>query len=175
MKRSPARRRPAGHISLAPRLAALSLVALLGERPRDRESLSGEPRGRPAHLLPRARLAPPVRRSRSSASERAYNLKATDRGSRGPAPVPRPAAQLRRDDRAGPVRGRGGRGGSPRCSTPSSIHRRQSPNVRRGRRGADRAFRVTGEGLEPSTNGLTYLIGFRRPTGPIEHRLPTGR
>jgi len=23
--------------------------------------------------------------------------------------------------------------------------------------------RVTGEGLEPSTNGLTYLIGFHRP------------
>jgi hypothetical protein len=22
---------------------------------------------------------------------------------------------------------------------------------------------MTGEGLEPSTNGLTYLIGFRRP------------
>ena len=28
------------------------------------------------------------------------------------------------------------------------------------------AFRtVTGEGLEPSTNGLTYLIGFRQPSG----------
>ena len=24
--------------------------------------------------------------------------------------------------------------------------------------------RVTGEGLEPSTNGLTYLIGFHRPS-----------
>jgi hypothetical protein len=27
--------------------------------------------------------------------------------------------------------------------------------------------RMTGEGLEPSTNGLTYLIGFRQP-----HHLP---
>ena len=25
---------------------------------------------------------------------------------------------------------------------------------------------MTGGGLEPTTNGLTYLIGFRRPTGP---------
>jgi hypothetical protein len=27
--------------------------------------------------------------------------------------------------------------------------------------------RVTGEGLEPSTNGLTYLIGFHRPRGHL--------
>jgi hypothetical protein len=28
---------------------------------------------------------------------------------------------------------------------------------------------VTGEGLEPSTNGLTYLIGFHRPSRTRRH------
>ena len=30
----------------------------------------------------------------------------------------------------------------------------------------ERVSEVTGEGLEPSTNGLTYLIGFHRPLEP---------
>ncbi len=36
--------------------------------------------------------------------------------------------------------------------------------------------KVTGEGLEPSTNGLTYPIGFRRPpeTGTTEVVASTG-
>jgi len=32
---------------------------------------------------------------------------------------------------------------------------------------------MTGEGLEPSTNGLTYLIGFHRP--PCPRVRPQGR
>lgn len=39
MKRSPARRRPAGHISLGRASRLHRLVGLLGERPRDRDSL----------------------------------------------------------------------------------------------------------------------------------------
>ena len=31
---------------------------------------------------------------------------------------------------------------------------------------------MTGEGLEPSTNGLTYLIGSHRPPDPTEAEAP---
>ena len=42
------------------------------------------------------------------------------------------------------------------------------PGTRTGGQVSRRAglMKVTGEGLEPSTNGLTYLIGFHRPSRP---------
>jgi hypothetical protein len=89
MKRAPARRRPAGHISLARASRLYRLVALLGERPRDRESLlSGLGIGlrtfyRELDLLRRCGIK--VQRA-----DRAYNLKSTAEDAQGRLPFPDP-------------------------------------------------------------------------------------
>jgi predicted DNA-binding transcriptional regulator YafY len=89
MKRAPARRRPAGHISLARASRLYRLVALLGERPRDRESLlSGLGIGlrtfyRELDLLRRCGVK--VQRAQG-----AYDLKGTAREAEGRLPFPDP-------------------------------------------------------------------------------------
>ncbi len=89
MKRAPARRRPAGHISLARASRLYRLVALLGERPRDRESLlSSLGVGlrtfyRELDLLRRCGVK--VQRT-----ERAYKLKTSAEEAQGRLPFPDP-------------------------------------------------------------------------------------
>ncbi len=89
MKRTPARRRPAGHISLGRASRLYRLVALLGERPLDRESLlSSLGVGlrtfyRELDLLRRCGIK--VQRV-----ERAYNLKTSAEDAQGRLPFPDP-------------------------------------------------------------------------------------
>ena len=89
MKRTPARKRPAGHISLGRASRLYRLVALLGERPLDRESLlSSLGVGlrtfyRELDLLRRCGIK--VQRS-----DRAYNLKSTAADAQGRLPFPDP-------------------------------------------------------------------------------------
>ena len=89
MKRTPARRRPAGHISLGRASRLYRLVGLLGERPRDRESLlSSLAVGlrtfyRELDLLRRCGIK--VQRS-----DRTYKLKASTEEAQGRLPFPDP-------------------------------------------------------------------------------------
>jgi predicted DNA-binding transcriptional regulator YafY len=89
MKRAPARRRPAGHISLARASRLYRLVALLGERPLDRESLLASlgvglrTFYRELDLLRRCGVK--VQRV-----ERSYNLKAPTEDAQGRLPFPDP-------------------------------------------------------------------------------------
>jgi hypothetical protein len=89
MKRTPARRRPAGHISLGRASRLYRLIALLGERPRDRDSLlSGLGIGlrtfyRELDLLRRCGVK--VQRL-----ERSYNLKSSAEDAHGRLPFPDP-------------------------------------------------------------------------------------
>jgi hypothetical protein len=89
MKRAPSRKRPAGHISLGRASRLYRLVALLGESPRDRESLlSSLGVGlrtfyRELDLLRRCGIK--VQRA-----DRAYTLKATAEDAQGRLPFPDP-------------------------------------------------------------------------------------
>ena len=89
MKRAAARRRPAGHISLARASRLYRLVALLGEQPRDRESLlSALGVGlrtfyRELDLLRRCGI-------KVERTDRAYALKASTDDAQGRLPFPDP-------------------------------------------------------------------------------------
>lgn len=89
MKRTPARRRPAGHISLGRASRLYRLVALLGERPRDRDSLLASlgvglrTFYRELDLLRRCGIK--VQRV-----DRAYDLKSTAEDAQGRLPFPDP-------------------------------------------------------------------------------------
>lgn len=89
MKRATARRRPAGHISLGRAARLYRLVAILGERPRDRDSLLADLAVglrtfyRELDLLRRCGIK--VRRD-----GRSYDLKTSPDDARGRLPFPDP-------------------------------------------------------------------------------------
>lgn len=113
MKRATARRRPAGHISLARASRLYKLVAILGERPLDRESLLANlgvglrTFYRELDLLRRCGVK--VQRQ-----ERSYNLKASTEEAQGRLPFPDP--QLSFAEMIELVVPRGGGGRPPRLA-----------------------------------------------------------
>ena len=191
MTNSPStRRRPSVHITLQRAARLHRLVWFLAETPRTRDtilahlSIGLRTFYRELELLKRCGVK--VRHRNKQ-----YTLMATAKQAEGRLPFPDPQLSFAEMAELAACPCDAGRHWRI-CWPPSSTSPRRRRNARRrppeksrtGRKevlldGRSRPIaKMTGEGLEPSTNGLTYLIGFHRPPCSVtscDHKRPLWR